>query len=99
MSKARIYQPAKSAMQSGKYNCRNWCLEYVDEGERFVDPIMGWTGSSNMQANQVRLSFATMEEAVAYAKRNEIEFELFEPQKASTKIRSYVSNYRYSPDA
>lgn len=99
MAKARIFKPAKNAMQSGTGNTNQWCLEYINGGDRFVDPIMGWTGSTDMQVAQVRLYFNTQEEAIAYAKRNEVEFELFEPQVAKVKIRSYVDNYRYNPDA
>jgi hypothetical protein len=54
---------------------------------------MGWTGSSDMYANEVKLTFETKEEAINYAKRENIEFELIEPQKPITKIRFYINNF------
>ena len=39
--KARIFVPAKNAMQSGTFNTRNWHLEF-DTAERWENPLMGW---------------------------------------------------------
>ena len=66
--RARIYQPAKTAMQSGQAKTHNWVLDYAQGSAREVDPLMGWTSSSDTQT-QVRLRFATKEEALAYAQR------------------------------
>ena len=65
---AKIYQPSRSAMQSGQARTRDWVLEFVPADAKWIDPLMGWTGSDDMNS-QVRLRFATREEAVAYAER------------------------------
>src|SRR5215207_7738663 len=66
---ARIYKPAQTAMQSGPARTKEWVLEYEPEVPREIDPLMGWTSSRDMKA-QIRLDFASKEEAVAYAARN-----------------------------
>jgi hypothetical protein len=90
---ARIYQPARNAMQSGKARTRKWVLEYEPETAREVEPLMGWTSSFDMR-QQVSLDFDTQEEAVAYAKKHGIPFQVFEPHKASLKARAYSDNFR-----
>jgi NADH dehydrogenase len=76
---ARIYQPARNAMQSGQARSRDWVLEFVPAAAKVLDPLMGWTGSGDMES-QVRLSFESREAAVAYAERNGIPFQVFEPK-------------------
>ena len=89
---ARIYRPAKTAMQSGKAKTRDWLLEFEPASARRPDPLMGWTQSSDMNG-QVRLSFETREEAVAYAQRHEIPFQLFEPKTPKRIIKAYADNF------
>ncbi len=55
---AKIYQPARSAMQSGQANTRSWVLEFLPADAKVIDPLMGWTGSRDMN-QQVRLSVST----------------------------------------
>ena len=87
---AKIFQPARSAMQSGPASHRQWVLEFVPAQARWIDPLMGWTGSGDMNS-QVRLSFPTREEAVAYAERHGIAHEVFEPtappHRAGARLR------------
>lgn len=90
---ARIYQPAKTAMQSGRLNTRRWVLEFEPERGKFVEPLMGWTGSANTQA-QVRLKFPTEEAAVAYAEKHAIPYQVIRPQARTPKIHSYAENFR-----
>ena len=66
--RARIYQPPKTAMQSGRAGTHEWMLEFEPASPRRADPLMGWIGSNDTQA-QVKLSFATREEAVAFLQR------------------------------
>ena len=66
--RARIYRPSRNTMQSGRGNLRHWLLEYELETPRRPEPLMGWVSSGDT-LNQVRLRFASEEEAVAYAKR------------------------------
>ena len=77
---ARIYRPAKTAMQSGKANSRRWRLEFEPASARTIDPLMGWTSSADMNG-QVRLEFDSQEEAVAYAERHGIPFRLHEQKR------------------
>jgi len=89
---ARIYRPAKTAMQSGKAKTAQWLLEFEPASARRPDPLMGWTQSSDMKG-QVRLSFDTREEAIAYAQRHEISFQLFEPKTPKRIIKAYADNF------
>ena len=89
---ARIYRPAKTAMQSGKAKSTDWRLEFEPASARSIDPLMGWTSSSDMNG-QVRLTFDTREEAVAYADRYGIAFHLQEPQEPPMIIKAYADNF------
>lgn len=91
--KARIFQPAKSAMQSGRANTRRWRLEFEPASARQIDPLMGWTSSSDM-TQEVTLTFATKEEALAFAKKNGIEAQVLEPKKRTIRIKSYADNFK-----
>ena len=70
---ARIYKPARTAMQSGNAKTKEWVLDYEPEQPRAVEPLMGWTSSGDMK-QQLRLSFATKEEAIAYCEREGIAY-------------------------
>ena len=92
--RARIYQPAKNAMQSGKARTKAWLLEYEPASPRAIDPLMGWTSSADM-LSQVQLEFDSKEEAVAYAEARAIAFDLFEPHRPIAKPKAYADNFRY----
>ncbi|PXA90925.1 ETC complex I subunit [Caulobacter sp. D4A] len=89
---ARIYRPAKNAMQSGRAKTKDWVLEFEPTSARKPDPLMGWTQSSDMNG-QVRLTFETRDEAIAYAQRHEISFQLFEPKVPKRIIKAYADNF------
>ncbi len=91
---ARIYKPAKTAMQSGKARTRKWVLEHDAEAPREVEPLMGWTSSGDM-LQQVKLRFATKEDAIAYADRNKIAYRVAEPKSSTRRPKSYAENFRY----
>ena len=91
--RARIYQPARNAMQSGKARTKLWLLEYEAERPRQIDPLMGWTSSSDM-LQQVQLEFDTREEAVAYAEKNGVAYQVFEPHRPVPKTKAYADNFR-----
>jgi hypothetical protein len=93
MKRARIYLPTRNAMQSGKRASSQWCLEFMPECTGFIDPVIGWTGSSDMYANEVKLFFKDMDCAIEYAERNGIEFELLEHQESKPKISPYINNF------
>ena len=90
---ARIFSPSKTAMQSGKAKTGFWMLEFDPEQPRKIDPLMGYTTSGDMKS-QIRLTFETKEEAVAYATRNGIEFRVQEPKDARRRQISYAENFR-----
>ena len=91
---ARIFSPAKTAMQSGKAKMGRWILEFEPESPRKIDPLMGYTTSSDMKS-QVRLSFETKEEAIAYAEKNGIAYSVREPKESKRRQISYSDNFRY----
>jgi hypothetical protein len=91
---ARIYRPAKTAMQSGKAKTEAWMLEFEPEQPRKVEPLMGYTSSRDMKS-QIRLSFETKEEAIAYAQKNGIAFSVQEPKETRRRVVSYSENFRF----
>jgi hypothetical protein len=92
---ARIYRPARNAMQSGKANTKEWQLEFEPASARAPDRLMGWTLTSDMNG-QVRLQFDTREEAVAYAQRHGIAFELMAPKEHKKVPRAYADNFAFT---
>ena len=94
MMTARIFRPAKSAMSSGQAKTREWVLEYVNDTAREVDPLMGWTSSSDTQA-QIRMRFATKEAALEYAKDHGIDAVVVDPKPRKPNVRpgGYGENF------
>jgi hypothetical protein len=92
---ARIYKPAKTAMQSGVANTKDWVLDFDLEEPRQVEPLMGWTSSGDMR-QQVRLQFDTKEEAIAYCERAGVAYRVSEPHTAIRRTISYADNFAYS---
>lgn len=92
--RARIYQPARTAMSSGTAKTKHWVLEFAQGSAREVDPLMGWTSSSDTQT-QVRLRFDTKEQALDYAKANGIDAAVQDPKKRGANIRAggYGENF------
>lgn len=92
--RARIYQPARTAMSSGQAKTRHWVLEYAPAEAREIDPLMGWTSSTDM-TSQVRMKFDTKEAALAYAERHGIDAVVQEPHKRKPVIRpgGYGENF------
>ena len=91
---ARIFRPAKSAMSSGTAKTRDWVLEHTNQSGREVDPLMGWTSSSDTQA-QVQMRFPTKEAALDYAKEHGIDAVVVEPKvrKQNVRARGYGENF------
>ena len=92
---ARIYKPQRVATQAGTAKTHGWMLDYTPAAPRVVEPLMGWTSSTDMMS-QVKLHFPTKEEAVAYAQRNGIDFRVEEPKAVARKLQSYSDNFRSS---
>jgi hypothetical protein len=92
---ARIYKPARTAMQSGTAKTKEWVLDYEPEQPRAVEPLMGWTSSGDMR-QQLRLAFETKEEAIAYCERNGIAYQVFEMAPSKRQRISYADNFAYT---
>lgn len=95
--RARIYQPARNAMQSGTAKTHGWVLEFAPETAREVDPLMGWTSSSDM-ASQVKLRFDTAEAAQDYARAHGIEADVMQPKTRKPIIRARGYGENFAPD-
>jgi NADH dehydrogenase ubiquinone Fe-S protein 4 len=93
MARARIFRPAKTAMQSGTRNSK-WVLAYELETRRQPDPLMGWASAEDT-LNEIRLHFETMEEAVGFATKNGLDYTVITPQHSTEKPKSYADNFRY----
>ena len=91
MKKAKIYKPSKTAMQSGKRNTKKWVLEF-DTLNTGINPLMGWETSEDTMS-EVKLEFSTKGEALNFAKKNNIEYYIVEPQKNRIIKKSYSDNF------
>ncbi len=91
---ARIYKPSRTAMQSGTAKTKAWVLDFEPTAPRVVEPLMGWTSSTDM-TSQVRLRFATREEAVAYCEREGIAYQVIEPKEPARRAISYADNFAF----
>jgi len=94
MTEARIFQPTKTAMQSGRANTKKWVLEFEPEEARRADSLMGWIGSGDMRG-QVRLRFSSKEAAIAYAERHGLDYQVQAPKRRRIKPKNYAENYSY----
>ena len=90
---AKIYQPSPSAMTSGRAK-RHWVLEFMGGSSGTIDPLTGTKRSMNMRS-QLNLKFETLEEAVAYAKANNIPHQVVQSQKVKRISRSYADNFAF----
>ena len=88
----RIYQPSKTAMQSGRAKTLHWVIEFVPDQPQTIDSLMGWTSSSDTR-RQVLLRFDTKEEAIAYAKRQGHAYTVEEPHDRVIRPKSYAENF------
>ena len=91
MKKAKIYIPAKTAMQSGRGNQKKWVLEFETRDSK-NEPLMGWE-SSDDTLGEVNLNFLNKEQAIQYAEKNNISYKVIEPKKKEFVIKSYADNF------
>ena len=91
---ARIFKPAKSAMQSGSARTKEWVIQHEPADAKQIDPLTGWNGSGDTE-DQVELSFDTKEDAVAYAERNGIAYQVFEEQPRKPVRKAYADNFKF----
>ncbi len=91
---ARIFRPAQNAMQSGRGNSKDWVLEFEAETQLEIEPLMGYTTSSDTK-RQVRLRFETLEAAEAYARREGLAYTVLKPHDRAAKRIAYPDNFRF----
>ena len=91
MKKAKIYKPTKTAMQSGNRNTKKWLLEF-DTLDTGVNPLMGWESSRDTMS-EVKLKFSTKDQAINYAKKNNIDYYVVEPKKSKIIKKTYADNF------
>ena len=89
--KAKIFKPAKTAMQSGRSKFNKWVLKFSDKKNQLKDTMMGWNGGSST-ISQIELKFSSKEEAVNYAKKNGIDYEVLETRERKVINKSYADN-------
>ncbi len=92
---ARIFRPTRNAMQSGKAKTKLWLLEFAPTSPRVPERLMGWTQTSDMDG-QIRLEFDTREEAVAYAQKRGIAFEILAESTPKRIVKSYADNFAFN---
>ena len=95
MANARIYKPAKNAMQSGKARTKKWVLEFEPSEAKSLDPLMGWAGSGDTRA-QVKLRFDSAEEAQAYATRAGLDAEVVAAHAPKLLLRAYADRFAFN---
>jgi hypothetical protein len=91
---ARIFKPARTATQSGRAKIARWQLDYEPEAPLLVSPLMGYTSSADMK-REIKLSFATLDEAIGYAERHDIPYEVSEPNDRLPKASAYADNFGF----
>jgi hypothetical protein len=89
---ASIYQPTKTSMQSGLHNTKYWILEFIHDGSRKLEPIMGWTSSKDM-LREIKLKFPNKDAAISFAKENNLIYEVKKPQQKKFIKRAYADNF------
>lgn len=92
----KIFRPTKNTMQSGRAKTKQWVMECELETKRQPEALMGWVSSGDT-LNQLRMTFDTVEEAVALAQKNGWDYTVIEPQQRDLKGRTYMDNFKYVP--
>ena len=93
-AKARIYRPARTAMQQGLAKTKLWVLDFEPSEQRRADPLMGWISSGDTR-RQLSLRFETKESAIAYADDKSLTYTVQEPRERTPKTKSYSDNFRW----
>lgn len=91
---AKIHRPAKTAMQSGKGNCKDWLLEFEPSGASRPDALMGWTSAPDARG-QVRLRFESKEQAIAFARAHGLPHQVIEPSEPRRVLKAYGDNFAF----
>ena len=78
-------------MQSGRKKTVNWIIEFISE-DPLINPLMGWESSTDTMS-ELKLEFTSKDLAIAYAKKNKLNYELIEPKKRKIVKKSYADNF------
>lgn len=97
MPAVRVYQPRKTAMQSGRARTRHWLVEFEPGAQLRNDALMGWVGQGDTR-NQLRMRFETRDEAVQFCEKHGLDYQLIEPKARKQRPKSYAENFRYGRD-
>lgn len=97
MPAVRVYQPRKTAMQSGRAKTRHWLVEFEPGTQLRNDALMGWVGQGDTR-NQLRMRFETRDEAVAFCEKHGLDYQLIEPKERKQRPKAYADNFRYGRD-
>jgi hypothetical protein len=90
---ARIYKPTKTTMQSGNANNQEWLLEFIHDGSKKIEPVMGWTSSKDT-LQEVKIKFPDKKTAIEFADSNRYTYEIIEPQMKKFIKQSYADNFK-----
>tara|TARA_B100001123_G_C15278237_1_gene1013030 strand:+ start:480 stop:785 length:306 start_codon:yes stop_codon:yes gene_type:complete len=93
--KARIFRPSKTAMQSGRAKTDKWILEYFQSSATKREPLMGWLSGNDTQ-KQVKIKFSSLEDAIKYAEKNRINYQLAQPKERKIKPKAYADNFAFN---
>lgn len=91
---AKIYRPAKNAMQSGKAGAKRWVLEFEARSAPRTDALMGWTSTAD-PSGQVKLFFDSKDEAIGYARLHGIAHQVTEPPETKRIVKAYGDNFAF----
>ncbi|MCY4550879.1 MAG: ETC complex I subunit [Defluviicoccus sp.] len=94
MSDVKIHRPAKTATQSGRARSARWVLEFSTALAQRRDSLMGWAGCGDTR-RQVRLEFDSEDDAVAFARRNGLTYEVEPARERRVRPKSYADNFRF----
>ena len=93
MTTARIIEQQRKTTQSGKAKAGRWTLEFEREEAQRPDPLTGWSGSGDTNT-QIRLTFDTRDEAIAYATKKGFDIHLVPAAPVPLKLQAYADNFR-----
>ena len=92
MTTVRIYQPSKTAMQSGKKKTKEWRVEFETRDPLLTEPLMGWVASDDM-SQELQLSFSTLREALEFVKAKGVSYTVYSPGAVDVAAKSYATNF------
>ncbi|MDR0485069.1 MAG: ETC complex I subunit [Alphaproteobacteria bacterium] len=92
MKKAIIYNPTRNLMQQGLAKKNVWKLVFVKEIDNKQEHLMGWTSSFETQS-QIILEFNSKEDAINYATKKKLNFEVREPNASTLEKKDITFNF------